>query len=219
MQIDHPEIVWHGPSERILSLDFHPFINELITGGSDECISNEASEFDGYAKAWEYEVTPENKIKVTFKFSLKKHSNNVSAVKYSPHARYVATGSDDHSVVVWEMRETYPFMGSKDKKLMWAPRYELRGHSAEISDIKWSPDSKYIISAGFDKRVIVWLAEKSQYVKILDEHKKCIQGLAVDPQFKYILSQGADRMVKIWKNSESKKDDCAFYRHSTLDRL
>lgn len=40
MNVDHPEYVWHGPSERILSIDFHPFINEIITGGSDECISS-----------------------------------------------------------------------------------------------------------------------------------------------------------------------------------
>lgn len=43
-------------------------------------------------------------MKITFKSGLNKHVNNVSAVKYSPDARYVATASDDHTVIVWEMR-------------------------------------------------------------------------------------------------------------------
>ena len=100
MRVELPEILWHGKNERILSLDFHPFIQELTTGGSDECNSENSSEFDGYAKVWEYEVTPSG-FNVTFKYGLKKHGNNVSVVKYSPDAHYLATGSDDHTIVVW----------------------------------------------------------------------------------------------------------------------
>lgn len=139
-------------------------------------------------------------------------------VKYSPDARYIATGSDDHSIVVWEMRENFVSVVSKEKKLMWCPRYELRGHYGEIADLKWSPDGKYIISAGFDKRIFIWNYVKSQYVKILEEHKKPIQGLAVDPSFQYIVSQGTDRLVKVWMNAKTKKDDTAFSRFATLDK-
>ena len=103
--------------------------------------------------------------------------------------------------------------------MMWSARYELKGHLNEIMDIKWSKDGKYIISGGFDKRVILWNVAKSQYIKILEEHKKCIQGIAVDSKFKYIISQSSDRSVKVWKNSKSKKDEVAFYKHSTIVRL
>lgn len=54
MQIKLPMILWHGSKERILSLDFHPFTNELVTGGSDEYNPKETSEADGFAKIWEF---------------------------------------------------------------------------------------------------------------------------------------------------------------------
>ncbi len=34
VKLEIPEIYWHGEKERILSIDFHPFYNLIITGGS-----------------------------------------------------------------------------------------------------------------------------------------------------------------------------------------
>jgi hypothetical protein len=46
MSVKVPEIYWHGNKERIMSLDFQPETNTLITGGSD-------SEFQtGFMKEW-----------------------------------------------------------------------------------------------------------------------------------------------------------------------
>jgi hypothetical protein len=35
MSVKVPEIYWHGNKERIMSIDFQPESNYLITGGSD----------------------------------------------------------------------------------------------------------------------------------------------------------------------------------------
>lgn len=35
MKLFIPNIVWHGDRERIMALSFHPFMNLLVTGGSD----------------------------------------------------------------------------------------------------------------------------------------------------------------------------------------
>ena len=35
MKLKTPEIYWHGDRERIMSIDFYPFSNILVTGGSD----------------------------------------------------------------------------------------------------------------------------------------------------------------------------------------
>lgn len=34
MRFTSPDIAWHGNCQRILSIDIHPFMNELVTGGS-----------------------------------------------------------------------------------------------------------------------------------------------------------------------------------------
>jgi hypothetical protein len=56
MKLEIPQINWHGSMQRILSLDFHPFFDLLVTGGSDEKRDNdiesdsEAEEEFGYIK-------------------------------------------------------------------------------------------------------------------------------------------------------------------------
>ena len=35
MKLEIPEICWQGDKERVLSIDFHPFLNMFVTGGSD----------------------------------------------------------------------------------------------------------------------------------------------------------------------------------------
>lgn len=35
MRIESPDLGWHGEKDRILSIDFHPFTNEVVTTGSD----------------------------------------------------------------------------------------------------------------------------------------------------------------------------------------
>jgi len=36
MRIESPNQMWHGPKDRILCIDFHPFSNEMLTAGSDD---------------------------------------------------------------------------------------------------------------------------------------------------------------------------------------
>lgn len=54
MKLERPFIVWHGQYQRILTLDVHPFVNLLVTGGSDEDVyEGEDLEFEeeiGYIK-------------------------------------------------------------------------------------------------------------------------------------------------------------------------
>lgn len=76
-----------------------------------------------------------------------------------------------------------------------------------------------MISGGFDKRIIIWNVEKKHYLKVFEEHKKCIQGIAVDPFFNKIISQSSDRSVKIWMKAATKKDEAAFFRYATLERF
>ena len=35
MKFECPQIYWHGNKERIMSIDFHPFTQDFITGGTD----------------------------------------------------------------------------------------------------------------------------------------------------------------------------------------
>ena len=59
---------------------------------------------------------------------------------------------------------------------------------SEVYDLRWSNDSKYVVSAGMDNRAIIWDIEKSKYLQVLEGHKGYVQGVSIDPKLKYILT-------------------------------
>ena len=79
------------------------------------------------------------------------------------------------------------------------------GHTEDVLDLRWTADSRFIVSSGMDKRVIIWNVQKKYHVKVLDQHDKFVQGVAVDLKFEHILSCSNDRSSKVWKCIKTKK--------------
>ena len=73
------------------------------------------------------------------------HSDSVGSVAWSPDGKYIASGSDDRTVQVWEVT-------TKRRVVTYS------GHSSSIYELAWSPNGEYIASAGEDKTVQVWVA-------------------------------------------------------------
>ncbi|KRX05359.1 WD40-repeat-containing domain [Pseudocohnilembus persalinus] len=204
-------IIWLGPSERILTLDFHPFFPLLAIGGSqspqaldEDEESQDYKEELGYIKIFEYDPNQQKK-ETMFKFirGLQGHSKCVNGLKFSPNGQYMASVSDDTKVKIWEMKWVTNFGGSKTYK--WDVISTLDGHSGEVLDVQWSVDGKYLVTCGFDKRSIVWEVEKNKYISVLDGHKGFVKGVSFDPKMKFIISQGDDRQAKIFKNVKTSK--------------
>lgn len=95
----------------------------------------------------------------------------------------MASGSDDKAVVIWEKRENVRSVHSPERIIRWSKKIPLLGHSADVLDLAWTKNSKYVISAGMDGRIFIWLLEKKYYLKVLDLHEKFVQGIAIDPTF------------------------------------
>jgi serine/threonine protein kinase/Tol biopolymer transport system component len=69
----------------------------------------------------------------------------IYSVAWSPHGQYVAAGSQDTQVTIWQT----PGVGKRE-----VLRY--LGHNMPIMSVQWSPNGRYIASAGFDRTVQVW---------------------------------------------------------------
>lgn len=81
---------------------------------------------------------------------------------------------------------------------------EFKGHKRGIRAVAYSPDGKYIATAGLDKRVRIWRATDGHYQKTLGEHTSDVLCLAFSPDGKYLASGSADetlilREVRTWK--------------------
>jgi WD40 repeat protein len=40
--------------------------------------------------------------------------------------------------------------------IRWSKKIPLCGHVADVLDLAWTRDSKYIISVGMDRRIMIW---------------------------------------------------------------
>jgi len=72
-------------------------------------------------------------------------------------------------------------------------------HTEGIRCVAWSPDSRYIASAGRDKTVLVWDAVAGSVVYAYHGHIDEIWHLAWSPDSRFIASTGADKMVQVWE--------------------
>jgi WD40 repeat protein len=77
-----------------------------------------------------------------------RHTNEVTAISWSPDGRYIASGSWDHTVQVWNAKTGQPLV-------------IYRGHSDNVDALAWSPDGRLIASGSWDRTVQVWQAAQT----------------------------------------------------------
>ena len=75
--------------------------------------------------------------------STKAHDDSVTALRFSPNGRTLASSSSDRTVKLWD-------------GLSGAPLNILAGHARGVSDIAWSPDGAYVASASDDTTIRLW---------------------------------------------------------------
>ncbi|TWU04464.1 c-type cytochrome domain-containing protein [Stieleria varia] len=75
---------------------------------------------------------------------------------------------------------------------------ELVGHRDTLYAAEFSPNGRYIATAGYDRTIIVWDWSARTPVRELVGHNGAIFDLAFSPDSKVLLSACADETVKVW---------------------
>ncbi|KDR68421.1 hypothetical protein GALMADRAFT_129535 [Galerina marginata CBS 339.88] len=208
MHFTKPEWVMHKDSAKsdqntkrlsIFSVHVHPDGSRIATGGLDakiriwstKPILDQASELSG--------KPPKSLCTLTM------HTGPVLTVRWAHSGKWLASGSDDETVMVWDHDPNARgrVWGSDEVNVEgWKPLKRLQGHESDVTDVAWSPGDRYLASVGLDSAVIVWCGFTLERLRKLDQHQGFVKGVCWDPVGEFLATQSDDRTVKIWKTTD-----------------
>jgi WD40 repeat protein/transcriptional regulator with XRE-family HTH domain len=134
----------------------------------------------GHAQIWYYK---ERRLQ----FVWRAHYSVVSAVAFSFDEQYLATGSWDGVIKVWD---------SASGALRWtSPAVDA------VMGLAFSPDGRALASAGTDGQVRLWDVTSGALLQTLDEHLGPAFRVAWSPDGKILASAGHDARVRLWETA------------------
>ncbi|CAG8480273.1 12288_t:CDS:10 [Ambispora gerdemannii] len=186
---------------RMMTTDFEPgAIGRLVTAGGDSNV-----------RMWKVTKSEKTSPRVEFLSTLNRHTAPVNVVRFAPAGGILASAGDDGNIILWSLCEDQEpkhvsLIGNSEgdsdhESESWRVKNFLRGSSADIYDLAWSPDGKYIITGSIDNTARIWNVNGAG-------HSHYVQGVAWDPLGKYIATQSSDRSVHIY--SYQIQDDGSF---------
>jgi hypothetical protein len=114
--------------------------------------------------------------------------NPINAVTFSPDSSRVAAAEGLPSVVghvrVWKI-------GSPEAR-------ELTGHSDSIYALAFSPAGDKLVTASYDKLLMLWDVNAGTPIHTLKHHTGAVFSAAFSPDGKALVSTSADTTVKFW---------------------
>lgn len=97
-------------------------------------------------------------------------------------------------------------VNNSSDELKWVDYKRLRGHTSDVTDLCFSPDSNYILSGDTDGNVLVYSIQRGQVLHTIKEaHVNSCQGVLWDPMNRFCCSFGADQTLRFYECQESKR--------------
>ncbi len=135
-----------------------------------------SSGFDGTARVWNLETGVE-----LHRFT---HEDGVTAVDFSPDGAHILTGSGP-VLFMWNLATG-----------LEVRRFE--GHTDTVFAGVFSPDGRYLASAGQDNTLRLWETESGAEMRQFLGHTDWIGVVNFSPDGRYLVTSSADRTARIW---------------------
>jgi WD40 repeat protein/transcriptional regulator with XRE-family HTH domain len=112
------------------------------------------------------------------------HTNWVWSLAFSPEGDILASGSDDCTLRLWDVKDG----NSIDV---------IEGHTLDVFALAISTDGQLLVSAGQDQAVRLWNLQ-GQSLKTLRGCTSGIRSLSLSPNDQTLASRGQDEMIHLW---------------------
>lgn len=175
--------ILRGHMDAARSTDFSPDGNLLASGGDD-----------GTILLWEVS----DPQKPTELVELDQHTDSVRAVAFSPDGSVLASGSEDNTIILWDV---------SDPRSQDLERTQLPGESMYINNLTFSPDGKYLASAGCGEEQDTCVAGVIRFWDVVSKapigapitaHGASVVSIAFSPDGMTMASSAYDGSLLLW---------------------
>ena len=123
----------------------------------------------------------------TLILTLSGHTYNVT-VAFGPHERLLASGSQDHTVKLWDAATGSPI-------------HTLKGHTDEANSATFRPDGKWLASGADDHTIKLWEVITDKKVRTISGHTAPVSSVSFSPDGRLLASGSGDNTVRLWEVS------------------
>ena len=122
------------------------------------------------------------------------HEASIEILAISPDGHWLATGSEDETVKIWDLQATNP----ADNLLT------LPSEVGEIKTLAFSPDGQWLAAAGGDRAAQLWdVNNLTASAILLDNHDSIITSLAFSldtlrPGSRWLATGSVDQTARLW---------------------
>lgn len=127
------------------------------------------------------------------------HESNIDGLAFWHNSKYLASGSDDNTIRVWETYEETETGGSL---------CVLDGHQNYVNCVSFSADGSRLASGSSDSTIRIWIwkgwsngsNQKPVYEieKVIRGHDRIILSLSFDPNEQHLLLSSGDKTARVW---------------------
>ena len=121
---------------------------------------------------------------------IKKHTDWVTVVAFSPDGEMLATADRNGGISIWDPDNAQEL-------------FTLAGHKAAVTGLSWRADSKLLASSSEDGTVKIWEMKEGKQVKSWTAHARGVLSVSYSKEGK-LVTCGRDNAINLWTANGSK---------------